>query len=262
VVVPRDRFGRAQVHAVRVRDVNVSRLRPVHGALPVKVEPVSRYGAPGRAAPAPRADLERRVYAIHEPAWRRRESAGPGAQARPEKGQAEQRGMVAAPRVAPPATVRQGPVSHRPPFGPGGVVERQPAPAPPRYEEVHRRSQPTPQAQPRGSTTRERQVTPSREAAPPRTQAPPRQAQPAPGRERATHAAPPPSPAARPRETRPLPGEPAERVYRGHPERPQSRTHPAPRSGGTSQRSQANAQGSQRSNGRERGNPHQGDPGR
>lgn len=279
VVVPRDRFGRARVARVRIRNVKVSRLRPVYGRLGVQARPESRYGAPGRAAAPPRADLERRVYAVREPAWRKRESAGAGARAREKSARGEGH-VVPAPRVAPRSTVRKGPVSHRPPFGPGGVVERRPSPAPPRYEEVRRRAQPATRRAPAPTPPRTETRGSQRQATPPRREAPAPRAQPRPqtqrqpSRQSTPRAAPAPRRAAPQRSApqsreRSLPGQPAERVYRGRSERPQSQIRSAPsrsnaresRGGANARRPQSSSSG-RSSQGRDRGKQHRSDRGR
>ena len=238
VAVRQDGFGRQGVHETRVTQVDVRQLKPVHGALPVKPEPVSFVGSGGRASVRPPETAMSRSVVATRPVPRRVQDAGaPIAHSGAPVN-------VPAPKIVPtPKAMEKAAVPTRPPFG-ASDVERPRRAEPPRPE-----TSPRPQV---GTPAVPRQEPGRPEGAPARPE-PGARTEPAPGRREPTSGArveggrpelAPPGqgergrggpeagpPAARPPQPQrqqpappagkpPLPGEPADRLSPGRSEAP------------------------------------------
>jgi hypothetical protein len=226
VAVRQDHFGARPVEEVRIGQVDVHRLEPVHGPLRVAPEAASFVAASGRAARPPETMPTRPVVATRPLAGR----AGAG---RNEVQQVSPAVSIPAPRLVPTArTAQPATETARPPFG-AGPAERQRPTLPPRFgtpraeaapagpRELAPSTQPAPAVEHRGTVM---------ESAP---QAP------SPGRPAAA------SPPQRAQAARPLPGEPANRLFPGRAEagrgRPETRPvggHPEPAPGPSRERDQ------------------------
>ncbi len=121
VVMRGDRFGRDPVQSARLTGVDVHRLEPIHGALPVRPDRASLVPAVGRAARPPEAALRRAVVATRPP--------------HDTVGRLREEGLNVSPAVSAPAPhvvsrPAAGVAAERPPFGQHGTAER-PRPGPP-----------------------------------------------------------------------------------------------------------------------------------
>ena len=160
VAVRKDSFGRRGVHEARVRDVDVRRLRPIHGGLDVKPDRSSYVAADGRGTRPPERTLSRPVVTRRQPA------------SRPD-GRDGDRDRAGRERTREPGTAEKSPAAERP---------RRPQPTPPstRPDQPERRGAAGRGAgeERRGDRVPPRSDGPPREAKPPveRT-APPRQGQ-------------------------------------------------------------------------------------
>ncbi len=221
VAVRQDRFGRGAAEPVRVPQVDLHQLDPVHGRLPVQPVAASLSPRLEHAAPPPQAIVGRSVVATRAP----HDAAAP---LRAEGINVANR-PLAAPRVVPSTRAPHAAfAAPRAPFGQQSATERPPPPPPPQFE-----------AQRQGRQQRFGPSTPAergreRRPAPPGAPAvsakkayapapPVRQPHEAVPRASAPRApAPPPerrAPSARPEHPpRNLPGEPANRLYRASPE--------------------------------------------
>src|SRR5262245_38821898 len=158
VQVREDNFGRRGVHDVRVHEVDVRRLQPVHGRLNVKPDNANFVIGNGPGVKPPANTVDRAVVATRRPtrpdgkeARRDARRDGPAPAATPAVAS-----PVPAPKIVPapkPAAQTQTPPA-RPPFGSTGA-ERPRPPAPPRFDS---RREPAPDGQ--------RQVTPRPDATP------------------------------------------------------------------------------------------------
>ena len=118
VVMRGDRFGRDPVQSARLRRVDVQRLEPIHGALPVRADRAALRPGVGRAARPPEAVFRRAVVATRPP--------------QDTLGRLRQEGLnvspavsAPAPRIVPrPQRPAAGVAAERPPFGQQGRVER------------------------------------------------------------------------------------------------------------------------------------------
>src|SRR5262245_4148120 len=125
VTVRHDSFGRRPVQEVRIAEVDVRRLEPVHGALKVKPEPSRMVGDGGRAPRPPENVVARQVVATRPP----RPVALPG-----DGHQGHPAANVPQPRiVAPPKVTSPTPTPARPPFGTSQVERPRPS-QPPRFD--------------------------------------------------------------------------------------------------------------------------------
>ncbi|MBI3825912.1 MAG: hypothetical protein HY294_07950 [Candidatus Rokubacteria bacterium] len=140
-----EQFASRSVHEARMSRVDVHRLEPVHGRLPVTPEPASFVAATGRAARPTAAALSPPVVATRPAA---RPAARPVESARPIPAMAAP-AIATAPVIVAPVTTssaRSVPAPRAPsanaappqqPLGPSGV-ERAPRPAPPHVEATPR----------------------------------------------------------------------------------------------------------------------------
>jgi hypothetical protein len=120
VAVRRDGFGRGAVNEARVENVDVRRMRPVHGRLDVKPTPAS-FVASGAAAPVRPSEtmLTRQVVATRQPKHVR-ETQPPAM--REGHGAATTPVSVPAPKIVPaPKAAQTAPVPARPPHGASDV---------------------------------------------------------------------------------------------------------------------------------------------
>ena len=141
VAVRQDGFGRQGVHEARITRVDVRQLKPVHGALPVKPQPVSFVAGAGAASVRPPETAMARPVVATRPAAPRRvpEGGAPVAHAAVPV-------SVPAPKIVPtPKAVEKAPVPTRPPFG-ASDVERPRRAEPPRPETSPRPQVGTPAA--------------------------------------------------------------------------------------------------------------------
>ena len=145
VAVREDAFGRRGVHDARVTDVDVRRLEPVRGRLPVTPDASSFVAARGAAVKPPAQIVERSVVATRRPIAR---VAPP-----------EVRGDRTAPAITTPAprivpAPKPAATAPRAPFG-TSPIERERASSPPRFES--QRPEPradAPRAEPRAQAPR------------------------------------------------------------------------------------------------------------
>jgi hypothetical protein len=245
VAVRQDGFGRHGVQEARVTHVDVTQLKPVHGALAVKPEPASfvASGTEARVRP-PEAAIARPVVATRPAPRRIPEGGAPVAHASVPVN------VPAAKIVPTPKAVEKTAVPTRPPFGTSDVEKPRRA-EPPRPESL-----PKPQVGAPAPGRREptRPETGRREAQPARPESGAR-SEPVPGRREApaarTEGDPRPEgapqgrvergrggpegapPAARPPQRqqpaapggKPLPGEPADKLSPGRSEGPRGAQH-------------------------------------
>jgi hypothetical protein len=212
VAVDRNNFGRRPVMQARATAVDVQALRPVHGPLQVRPEPVSLVARVEPSLRPPQEVLVKPVVATRAPQRNRAASLAPEAGA---PGVPSAATTAPAPRlVSPPPRGVNQPVESRPPFG-QSPLERQRASQPPRAGDLQAPTPgPTPerpQPRPDGPAPRIQRQTPG-------------EARPEPGRPPERGAAPvPPQAPAPPQGTRP-----GQREARPEPARPETGPTPAP----------------------------------
>ena len=209
VAVQHDRFGRGAIEPSALTKVDMHRLEPIHGELPVKPVSASLAAAEGRAIRPPENVLNRAVVATRAPR--------PASESLPESLRPTTAARGAAPRiVSPPQRSRTEIASPRAPFGQQSTMERaRPAEAPP-YPGTAARQQPV-REMPRPSVNAEVPRGATRPPPPAAREARPSSA----SREAAGHA-------------RQLPGEPANRLFPGRAPAPprQTAAESAPRQSG------------------------------
>jgi hypothetical protein len=131
VAVSQERFGRSPVHEARMAQVDVQRLEPVRGQLPVTPAASSFVAASGAARRPPESTLARSVVATRSLPARRSLPRGETGSAAPAVVPSAPVVSAPAPRIVPaPKRAETVPVPPRPAFGTSPIERPRPGQAP------------------------------------------------------------------------------------------------------------------------------------